>query len=355
MIADNRLTDTSQWDDRLLGEVLRDLTLVDLDFELDAIGFSVGEIDMKIEALGIGGETDDLDQDAAILVDGPAITQPGDLWLLGQHRLLCGDALERQAWETLMNGAKAQMTFADVPYNIPVRGFVSGLGKVQHREFAMASGEMNRDQFTTFLTNAFGQMAAHSVPGALSYVCLDWRHQGEMIAAGESAFTKLTNMCVWVKPSGSMGSMYRSQYELIYVWKSGRGRHKNNVELGRNGRNRCNIWNYPAISGFRYSEGGDLLADHPTSKPVRLIADAILDCTARGDIIVDPFCGGGSTLIAAQRVGRICHAIEIDPHYSDATLRRYEALTGEEPLLEETGETFTAVMARRSNQAEERT
>ena len=353
MIADNRLTDTSKWDDQLLGEVLRDLSLADLDFELDAIGFSVGEIDLKIEALNVGDGGDDLDQNAAILMAGPPITQPDDLWLLGKHRLLCGDALLTGSWSELMNGTKAQMVFADVPYNLPVPGFVSGLGKIKHREFLAGSGEMDRDQFTTFLADAFRQMAKHSVPGALHYVCLDWRHQGEMIAAGESAFTELKNMCVWVKPSGAMGSLYRSQYELIYVWKSGRGRNQNNVELGRNGRNRTNIWTYPAIAGFRHSEGGDLLETHPTCKPVKLVADAILDVTARGDIVVDPFMGSGTTLIAADRVGRISYGLELDPIYCDAILRRYLELTGDMPVLEATGETFAAVTACRGDQAEQ--
>jgi DNA modification methylase len=275
------------------------------------------------------------------------------MWLLGPHRLMCGDALSPECWGQLMDGNKAQMMFADVPYNVPIRGFVSGLGKVQHREFAVAAGEMDSKQFKAFLADAYRQMAQHSVAGSLHYVCIDFRHMGEMIAAGGSVFTELKNMCVWVKPSGAMGSLYRSQHELVFVWKSGPGRHRNNVALGKYGRNRTNVWSYPSIAGFRHSEGGDLLKDHPTCKPVRLVADAILDVTARGDIVVDPFMGSGTTLIAAERVGRIAHGLELDPRYCDAILRRYEALTGDAAVLAATGETFAAVASRRAGQTEQ--
>lgn len=343
-IADNRLTDTSGWNERLLGEVLRDLTLIDLDFDLDVIGFSVGEIDMKIDSLGsvtVGDEADT----PLVIPPGPAVTKLGDVFQCGKHRLMCGDALKPESWVVLLNGVKANMVFADVPYNIPVAGFISGLGKQHHREFAMASGEMDRDEFTTFLADAFRQMVAHTVPGSLAYVCMDFRHLGEMMTAGESVFSELKNLCVYVKPSGAMGSLYRSQHELVFVWKSGRGRHRNNVELGRNGRNRTNVWEYPSIAGFRHSEGGDLLATHPTCKPVNLVVDAILDVTARGDIVVDPFMGSGTTLIAAERVGRIAYGLEIDPIYCDAIVRRYQALTGDTVVHSESGRTFDDIAA----------
>jgi len=251
-----------------------------------------------------------------------------------------------------MAGTKATMVFAAVPYNLPVQGCVSGLGKVRHREFAMASGEMDRDQFTAFLADSFRLMAAHSSPGSLHYVCLDWRHLSEMMAAGEATFTELKNLCVWAKPAGAMGSLYRSQHELIFVWKSGRARHRNNVELGRHGRNRTNLWSYPSISAFRHSEDGDLLADHPTCKPVKLVADAILDVTARGDVVVDPFMGSGTTLIAAERVGRIAHGLEIDPLYCDTILRRYRALTGDEPIHGLSGLSFARVEEQRTLEEE---
>ena len=272
MIADNRLTDLSKWDERLLGEVLRDLSVAELDFDLDSIGFSIGEIDFRIEALD--KPSDDDSADGPVEIGGAEVTREGDLWCLGGHRLLCGSALDSDEWERLMSGQLASLGFTDPPFNVKVHGHVSGLGKVRHREFAMASGEMDRDEFIDFLERSFRLMAKHSVTAAIHFAAIDWKHTPEMIAAGEGAFTELKNICVWQKPSGGMGSLYRSQYELFFVWKSGRGRHRNNIELGKNGRSRTNIWSYPSAAGFRHSEGGDLLADHPTCKPVALVADA---------------------------------------------------------------------------------
>jgi DNA modification methylase len=175
---------------------------------------------------------------------------------------------------------------------------------------------------------------------------MDWRHSAELLAAGEAAFSELKNICVWSKGSGGMGSLYRSQHEFFFVWKSGRGRHRNNVELGRHGRNRTNVWNYPSAAAFRHAEGTDLLAVHPTCKPVALVADAILDVSQRGDIVVDPFLGSGTTIIAAERVGRIGYGMELDPIYCDAIVRRFEALTGQEATLED-GRSFAAVSSER--------
>ena len=351
-IADNRLTDTSQWDEQMLGEVLRDLSLAELDFELDAIGFSVCEIDLKIEAVMAVGEGPDQDDAPAELVDGPTIASLGDLWLLGKHRLLCGDALDAENWATLMDGAKGHMVFSDPPYNLPVDGFISGLGKIRHREFASGSGEMDRDQFTTFLADVFRQMAGNLEGGSLAYICMDHRHLIEMMTAGESSFSEFKTLCVWVKQAGGMGGLYRNQMELVFVWKAGRGRNRNNVALGKYGRSRTTVWNYAGIFGFRYSEGGDLLKTHPTCKPVRLVADAILDVTARGEIVIDPFLGSGTTIIAAERTGRIAYGMEIDPLYCDAILRRYRNLTGDEPILASTHQTLAELEAERGVAAE---
>ena len=345
MIADNRLTDLSGWDNKLLGEILRDLSVADLDFELDAIGFSVGEIDFHIEALADAPPNDPAD--APIELSAIPISREGDLWHLDKHRLLCGDALDPGAWDKLMAGQSASMGFTDPPWNVRVNGHISGLGKVRHREFAMASGEMDRDEFIGFLKAAFGLMAKHSLPASIHFTAIDWKHVPEMITAGEAAFTELKNICVWQKPSGGMGALYRSQHELFFVWKSGRGRHRNNIELGRNGRSRTNIWSYPSAAGFRHSEGGDLLATHPTCKPVALVADAILDVSKRGEIVVDPFIGSGTTIIAAERVGRIAYGIEVDPLYVDAAIRRFEKLTGQE-VLHDDGRTFSKVAAQRA-------
>lgn len=345
MIADNRLTDLSGWDNQLLGEVLRDLSVAELDFELDAIGFSVGEIDFLIE--GLDQQAADDSADGPVEVSITPVSVEGDLWHCGPHRLLCGNALEPLAWDQLMSGELATMGFTDPPYNVKVHGHVSGLGKVRHREFGMASGEMDRDEFIAFLEGSFRLMAKHSIPASIHFAAMDWKHSPEMIAAGEATFTELKNICVWQKPSGGMGALYRSQHEFFYVWKNGRGRHRNNVELGRNGRNRSNIWEYPSAAGFRHSEGGDLLATHPTCKPVALVADAILDVSKRGEIVIDPFMGSGTTIIASERVGRIAYGMELDPLYVDAALRRFEKLTGQEAVLPD-GRTFSQVDAERA-------
>ena len=348
MIADNRLTDLSRWDDQLLGAVLRDLSVAELDFELDAIGFSVGEIDFKIE--GLDGQTPLDAADDPVTVEETAVSALGDLWHLGDHRLLCGSALDPIAWDQLMQGEKADVGFTDPPFNVKIDGHVSGLGRIKHRDFAMASGEMSRDEFTDFLESSFLQMAKHSRPASIHFAAIDWAHAQEMIAAGERAFTELKNICVWSKPAGGMGSLYRSQHELFFVWKSGQGRHQNNVELGRNGRNRTNVWSYPGIAAFRHSEGGDLLEAHPTSKPVALVADAIRDVSKRGDLVIDPFIGSGTTIIAAERVGRIAYGIELDPLYIDASIRRFEHLTGQ-VARHDSDLTFTEIAAQRANGA----
>ena len=344
MIADNRLTDLSRWDEKLLAETVRDLSLADLDFDLDVIGFSVGEIDLRIESLS--DATDNAPDDQLPVLEADAVSRLGDLWVCGEHRLLCGDAREASSWTRLMDGKLAAAGFTDPPYNDNIDGFVSGLGAHRHREFKMASGEMDRDQFTGFLETALGHMAAHSEKASIHIVAMDWRHSWEMLTAGEAAFSELKNICVWSKQAPGMGSLYRSQHEFFFVWKSGRGRHRNNVELGRNGRSRSNVWCYPSAAAFRHSEGTDLLATHPTCKPVALIADAILDVTKRGDIVIDPFLGSGTTIIAAERVGRIAYGIELDPTYCDAIIRRFEALTGQQATLED-GQAFADVAAQR--------
>jgi DNA modification methylase len=327
-IADNRLAETSSWDEKLLAQHLKILSKIDLDFSLEATGFTVGEIDLKIQGIDGGAEEDDPDE--APLVSGPPVARPGDLWHLGQHRVLCGNALDPAGYAQLMSGVRAAMVFTDPPYNVPINGHVSGKGKARHREFAMASGEMSDPEFTALLTTAARLAADVSADGALHYICMDWRHVFTLLAAGRAVYEDLLNICVWTKPNGGMGSLYRSAHELVVVFKHGRAPHRNNVQLGKFGRNRTNVWAYAGSSGFgRSSDEADLLVQHPTPKPVRLIADAILDVTARRDVVLDPFLGSGSTLIAAERTGRACRGIEIDPLYVDLTIRRWQRLTGD--------------------------
>jgi DNA modification methylase len=330
MIADNRLTEIATWDDRLLAQQLKDLSLLGLDFSLELTGFEMPEIDLRIASLDEPPEAGDDPADVMPEIPAsPPISKVGDLWLVGRHRLLCGTALDSVAFAALMGDARAATVFTDPPYNVPIDGHASGLGAIHHRPFPMASGEMSRTEFTAFLGQAFQNLAAFSFDGALHYVCMDWRHVEELLAAGREAYTELKNICVWVKDNGGMGSLYRSQHELVFVFKHGRNGHRNNVQLGQFGRNRSNVWHYPGANSFaRCGDEGNLLALHPTVKPVALVADAILDCSARGEIVLDAFLGSGTTLIAAERTGRRCCGLELDPAYVDTTIRRWQALTG---------------------------
>jgi DNA modification methylase len=347
-IADNRLTDNSTWDDKLLSEIFRDLSAAELEFDIEAIGFSVAEIDLSIEGLAheANGNPDPAD-DLPATPNLPPVTKPGDLWLLGRHRLYCGSAIDAEAYKILMQDRKAQMVFTDPPYNVPIDGHVSGKGKIRHREFEMASGEMTPSQFTDFLSTAFHLFSKHSSAGSLHFCCMDWRHLSEILAAGERAYSEMINLCVWVKSNGGMGSLYRSQHELIFVFKNGVARHRNNVQLGRFGRNRTNVWTYPCINSFgRQGDEGNLVELHPTVKPVALIADAILDCSARGDVVLDGFAGSGSTVIAAERVGRVCHAMDLDPIYVDTALRRWQRYTGDAAIHAVTKAAFDSLQRK---------
>ncbi|MFZ1007452.1 MAG: DNA methyltransferase [Candidatus Sulfotelmatobacter sp.] len=340
-IADNRLTENSTWDDRLLGEIFRDLATLDLDFNLEATGFSVGEIDLRIEGLSPSAESEDPDDRLAATLGQPPVTELGDLWLLGKHRILCADALDASSYRVLMERTQAQVIFTDPPYNVRIDGHASGNGSIHHREFAMAAGEMTSGQFIHFLATVLYLLVRHSSSGSIHFICMDWRHQLELLTAGSQAYSELKNLCVWVKGNAGMGSFYRSQHELIFVFKHGKASHQNNIQLGQYGRDRSNVWNYPGVINFgRQSEEGNLLALHPTVKPVALVADALLDCSARGDLVLDAFLGSGSTLIAAERVGRVCHGIEIDPVYVDVAIRRWQRHTGDYAVQAVTGKRF---------------
>ena len=344
-IADNRLTEVSAWDDRLLAEVLSGLAECELDFSIEATGFSMTEIDLRIESLSSSTDrAPDPSDQLLSAVNQPPVSKAGDLWTLGKHRVLCGDSRNRRSYDTLTQGALARMVFADPPYNVRIDGHATGRGAIRHREFAMGSGEMSEREFADFLVSVLQLLARHCAQGSLHYLCIDWRHLSTLLQAGQQAYTELKNICVWVKDQAGLGSFYRSRHELVLVYKSGVGSSRNNIELGRHGRDRTNVWNYPGVNGFgRRGEEGNLLALHPTTKPVGLIADAILDCTKRGELVLDPFLGSGSTLMAAQRVGRVCYGIEIDPLYVDTAIRRCQRMTGEAARLMTTGERFDAV------------
>jgi DNA modification methylase len=327
VIADNRLAENAGWDKSILAIELQHLITIENDLEVTITGFEIPEIDLILQEASGKPDSDDLfDTDET----DSAVTQSGDLWLLGKHRVLCGNALRQESYVTLMGSKRAAAVFVDPPYNVPIDGHATGNGSVRHREFQMASGEMSEAEFVAFLTTSLRLLVRYSAGSSVHFVCMDWRHMAELLAAGKQIYDVFLNLCVWTKNNGGMGSFYRSQHELIFVFRNGKRQHRNNVQLGQYGRNRTNVWEYPSVSTFsKQADENNLPALHPTVKPVALVADALLDCSARGDLVLDAFLGSGSTLIAAERVGRVCHGIEIDPIYVDVAIRRWQRHTGD--------------------------
>jgi DNA modification methylase len=345
VLADNKLALNAGWDKEMLAIELQ--ALVDLEFDTELTGFSLAEVDLVLdEASNADPEGCDAPEDEVPTIASDAVSRRGDLWVLGNHRLLCGDTQVPADVQRLMADQSADIVFTDPPYNVAIDGNVCGLGAVKHREFAFASGEMNRKQFITFLNTTLGNMAAVMRDGAIAYVCMDWRHMGELLEAGETSFTELKNLIVWNKTNGGMGAFYRSKHELIFVFKQGTASHTNSFGLGETGRYRTNVWDYAGISSIS-ADRSDELAMHPTVKPVALIADALRDCSRRGEIVLDGFGGSGSTLIAAQKTGRKAHLIEYDPIYCDTIIRRWQSYTGKKARLETTQATFEEVEQER--------
>jgi DNA modification methylase len=345
-LADNKIAANSGWNRVLLAAELGELAtlLPECNLDLEITGFEPAEFDALVTDFG-DSEQDPADEPAKIAL--LPVSRKTDFWLLGQHRLLCGDSGNDSDMGTLMGRDRAAMVFADPPYNVQVSSVV-GRGKIKHREFASASGEMSRDEFTRFLASTFSLVARYSREGSIHYVCMDWRHLSEALAAGNETYTELKNLVVWAKTNAGQGSFYRSQHELILVFKNGDGPHQNNIELGRHGRNRSNVWSYAGVNTFRAGRL-DELSIHPTVKPVGLVADAMRDCSRRGDIILDPFMGSGTTILAAERVGRRGYGLEIDPLYVDAAIRRWQEFTKRDAVLKATGQTFDEVAALRSS------
>lgn len=343
VIADNRLAENAGWDRELLALELQELS-VEPNFDVTVTGFATAEIDLLVDELG-QDEPDAADHVPDIDRSKPAISRSKDLWRIGNHHLYCGNALDKASYQALLGQKKAQMVFVDPPYNVPIAGNVSGLGKVKHREFAMASGEMSSVEFAKFLNKSFEQLVAFSINGSIHFVFTDWRHLPEILEAA-TPYSERKNLCVWTKTNAGMGSLYRSQHELIFVFKNGAAPHINNVELGRFGRSRSNVWNYPGANSFGKERDAEL-AMHPTVKPLALVSDAILDCSKRGGIILDVFAGSGTTLIAAEKTGRCGYGIEIDPHYADTIIRRFAEVCGLQAIHAETESTFDEVSVRR--------
>lgn len=345
VLADNKLALNAGWDKEMLAIELQ--ALVDLEFDTELTGFSLAEVDLVLdEAIDADLQGNDAPEDEVPLAASDAVSRRGDLWVLGNHRLLCGDTQESLNVQRLMAGQSADIVFTDPPYNVAIDANVCGLGAVKHREFAFASGEMNRNQFVVFLKATLGNMASVMRDGAIAYVCMDWRHMGELLEAGEASFTEFKNLIVWNKTNGGMGAFYRSKHELIFVFKQGTASHTNSFGLGETGRYRTNVWDYAGISSIS-ADRSDELAMHPTVKPVALIADALRDCSKRGEIVLDGFGGSGSTLIAAQKTGRKARLIEYDPIYCDTIIRRWQSYTGKTARLETTQATFEEVEQER--------
>lgn len=347
-LSANRLAELSQWDDALLKIELAAIIEFD-ETPIEILGWETGEIDLLMSTDDPAPAEDPAD--VVPELTGEAVTKPGDLWCLGKHRLLCASSLEPANWARLMDGAVAAMAFTDAPYNVPISGHVSGLGKKKHAEFQMASGEMSQPEFTGFLTKAVEEMAANLLDGAVFVFFMDWRHLSETLEALAANELTLINLCVWNKNNGGMGSLYRSKHELAFIAKKGKAPHINNVELGRHGRYRTNVWDYAGVNSFGRNRDADL-ADHPTVKPVALVADAIRDVTNPGDLVIDGFMGSGTTILAAERTKRVAAGIDIEPGYIDVAIRRWEAMTGLEATLADTDETFAEVAARRLAEAE---
>jgi DNA modification methylase len=354
IIADNKLTENATWNEILLGQQLRSLSEIDLNFSLEATGFEMGEIDVLIE--GLSQPRDSAQSDPAdVLPDQSEIpvTAPGDWWQLRKHRVLCGDALEAGSYDQLMTQQRAAVVFTDPPCNLPTGGRASRLGEKQQCDFATAGSKVSPASYSDFLGMVCKRLVSASRDGATHFLCIDWRHVGVLLAAGMETYDELKNICVWVKDDAGTGSPYRSQHQLILVFTQGKQSRRNSAQLGQFGRRRSNVWQYPGANSIsRGTAEGSLLDLHPTGMPVALVADAIQDCSSRGDIVLDPFLGSGTTVIAAERTGRICYGIEIDPAHVDTAVRRWQRLTSMCAVHGESGRSFDDLERKATNARE---
>lgn len=331
-LALNRLGETGDWNiDNLREEMIE---LDSLEFDLEDSGFTLEECDLILMDDQPDPEADTLPEPDDVIV-----SRLGDMWRLSEHLLLCGDALDEASYATLLGTETAATVFTDPPYNIPIAGVVSGLGKVKHSDFAMACGEMSDAQFRQFLSSWMEHCRAHCSKGAVMFACMDWRQQHLLRLAGEDAGLTHINTAAWDKGSGGMGPLYRSAHEFVLVFCNGKSPATNNVQLGKHGRDRTNVWQYPGANKPG-SSAAKVLKDHATPKPVELVQDALLDVSKRGDIVLDPFMGSGTTIIAAESCGRIARGIELEPKFVDVAVRRWEEFTGANAINVATGKTF---------------
>ena len=347
-LADNKLATKAGWDLDILANELKELqiALPEINLDIGATGFDPGEVDAII--LDFAESQADPADEVPDVEEHAVRAQKGDLFIAGAHRLLVGDARHPRAFVRLMQGEMAEMAFLDPPYNVRIDGHVGGRGRTKHREFECGAGEMTSAQFIHFLKVTLGSCAQYTIDGGITYVCMDWRHARELLEAGASVYDQLKNICVWAKTTPGQGSFYRSQHELVFVYKRGQAQHLNTFELGQHGRSRSNVWTYAGVNTFRAGRM-DELKMHPTVKPVALIADAMRDCSRRGSNILDAFAGSGTTMLAAEQIGRRAFSIEIDPRYVDVAIRRWQGFTGRDVILETTGQTFDEISPKRGS------
>ncbi len=349
-IADNRLNETSEWDHQLLGEQLKILSDSDLNFNLEVTGFEIKEIDCFIENLTPA--TESVARAADVIPDfhgRPLVTRAGDCWNLGRHRVYCGDARSDSAYSILMQGRRAEMAFAGPPCQDPIDACLTGFGAVHHTESAMVSDPRNASHFAESLRASLTNLASNSVDGALNFICVDWRHSPELLTAAQSVYTEFKDLCVWVKDKPGQGSLYRGQHQLVFVFKTSKKPHRNGVHRRQCGQYRSNVWNYRGVKSRSHGKGTEGLSNfHQTIKPVDMVADAILDCTRRGQLVLDPFLGNGTTLLAAEDTGRTCYGMELDPQHVDTSLRRWRKFTGQNILEESTGRSFDDIEEERN-------
>lgn len=345
-IADNKIPSNAGWDRELLTAELAELLSLLPEGDIGLTGFEPPEID---QLLADAEETPAADPDQVPDLAAHAVTKPGEIWRLGNHILACGNALDPATLRALMKGTTASLVITDPPYNVKISTVV-GRGQTRHREFEQASGELTPAKFVQFLQTFLSNVAGHLEDGAIAFVCIDWRHCGEMLAASKPLFGAPLNIVVWVKSNAGMGSFYRSQHEFVFVFRNGDGPHQNNVELGRYGRNRSNVWTYAGANTFRAGRMDDLAA-HPTVKPVAMFADAMRDCSKRGEVVLDPFAGSGTTILAAEQVGRRAYALDIDPRYVDVSIRRWQQYSRRDAVHISSGETFDEIAVKRRGHA----
>jgi DNA modification methylase len=324
-LADNKIALNAGWDIEILKLEMAELSMPEIDIDLSLTGFSSGEIDVVLS------DPPDPDDEVIPAVRLEPRVQAGDIWQVGEHRIGCGDGRDVEFLKQVIGeGARIDTAFLDPPYNVKINGHVNAKGR--HREFARASGEMSESEFRGFLADTLGACVSVSRDGAVHFICMDWRHMDDVSAAASGLYGDLLNICVWNKSNAGMGSLYRSKHEMVFVYRVGETPHTNAVELGKHGRNRTNVWDYASVNSLRGSRREDL-ALHPTVKPVAMVADAICDVTRQGELVLDIFLGSGTSLIAAERVGRRFRGLDIDPAYVDVAMQRWSELTGKEPQL----------------------